>query len=669
MRNHSAATHLAVLALLVAAPLLLLVGALLYRSVTLEQAEVRQRIGQVLEGLQADIDRDIDRRVAVLETLAASTLFTNQDWPAFHAQAREGLRGRGFLVLIDADGRQILNTSVPYGTEPRATGDLQTYERALQGGQPIVSDLFVGVVSRQPVFNVALPVRREGHLRWLLRLALVPEDLRLLLASQALPSRWTAMIWDGKGNVMASSADHARLVGTPAPAAFGGLPGGQVRRVTTANGERVLIAVARSGFGNWTTAVIVPAELVDRQLVESLLFWGLCTVAVLVLAIGLALLFGRALTRPLAAVTEAAGALGRGEAFVLPGSTIREIDAVGDALRQARRDIDSGSAALRRSEEQLRTAAEAARFGVHEYDVAADRTVRSPQFLEILGAGPEDSSATFEAGLDFVHPDDRVAVETAKRTILSGNREDYQLEYRIVRRDGPARWVMDRGRVIRDGFGRALRVVGVVLDISDIKEAEQRQRLLFDELSHRVKNTLAIVQALAQQTLRTRPEPRDFATAFSDRLGALARSHNLLTDHAWRGAALEDLVRGALSAFLDEGRCIDIGGDEVTIPASAAITLGLVMHELATNASKYGALSVPAGRLAVRWTVRDGPGGRAVDLQWTEAGGPPVRTPSNRGFGSRLLAGSAQQLGGSFEPDYAADGFRGLLRFTVAVVD
>ena len=395
MRSHSAAAHLAVLALLVATPLLLLVGALLYRSVTLEQAEVRQRIGQVLEALQADIDRDIDRRVAVLETLAASTLFSNQDWPAFHAQAREGLRGRGFLVLIDVEGRQVLNTSVPYGTEPRATGDLQTYERALQGGQPIVSDLFVGVVSRHPVFNVALPVRR----------------------------------------------------------------------------------------------------------------------------------------------------------------------------------------------------------------------------------------------------------------------------------DGPVRWVMDRGRVIRDGFGRALRVVGVVLDISDIKEAEQRQRLLFDELSHRVKNTLAIVQALAQQTLRTRPEPQDFATAFSDRLGTLARSHNLLTEHAWRGAALEDLIRGALSAFLDEGRCIDIGGDDVTIPASAAITLGLVMHELATNASKYGALSVPAGRLAVRWTVRDVAGGRRVDLQWTESGGPPVKPPSGRGFGSRLLVGSAQQLGGSFEPDYAADGFRGRLRFTVAIVD
>ncbi|MCA0305325.1 MAG: PAS domain-containing protein, partial [Proteobacteria bacterium] len=526
-----------------------------------------------------------------------------------------------------------------------------------------------GVVSRQPVFNVALPVWRDGQLRWLLRLALVPEDLRVLLEGQALPARWSALVWDGKGTIMASSRDHAGLVATPAPAGFRGLAAGQVHRVTEAGGQRVLIAVARSAFGPWTTAVVVPAELVDRQLVESLLFWGLCTVAMLGLAIGLAILFGRALTRPLAAVTAAAGALGRGEAFVLPGSSIREVDAVGDALQQARRDLDAGSAALRRSEEQMRTAAEAARFGVHEYDVATDRTLRSPQFLAILGATAADSTATFEGGLDFVHPDDRAATGEAKRAILSGVGEDYQLGYRIVRRDGTVRWVMDRGRVIRDGFGCALRVVGVVLDITDLKEAEQRQRLLFDELSHRVKNTLAIVQALAQQTLRTRPTPDDFAAAFSDRLGALARAHNLLTEHAWRGAALGDLVRGALSAFLDEGRRIDIGGDDVTIPASAAITLGLVMHELATNASKYGALSVPAGQLAVRWTVTASAAGRAIDLCWTESGGPPVTPPSRGGFGSRLLAGSAQQLGGTFEPDYAPAGFRGRLRFTVAMAD
>jgi len=238
-----------------------------------------------------------------------------------------------------------------------------------------------------------------------------------------------------------------------------------------------------------------------------------------------------------------------------------------------------------------------------------------------------------------------------------------------VHADGDRSILLIRAEPLHGSDGTIIGAVCAAADVTERHRYEAQLRLLLDELNHRVKNTLAIVQALAQQTMRTRPEPADFAAAFSDRLGAMARSHNLLTEHSWRGAGLEELVRGALSAFLDEGRCIDIGGDDVTIPASAAITLGLVLHELATNASKYGALSVPSGRLAVRWTVAEAPGGRAVDLRWTESGGPPVTPPSRRGFGSRLLAGSAQQLGGSFEPDYAADGFSGRLRFTVPLVD
>ena len=195
-----------------------------------------------------------------------------------------------------------------------------------------------------------------------------------------------------------------------------------------------------------------------------------------------------------------------------------------------------------------------------------------------------------------------------------------------------------------------------MLDITDIKEAEQRQHLLFDELNHRVKNTLSIVQALAQQTLRTRPDPADFARAFADRLGSLARAHSLLTHDSWRGAALRDIVATALAAFLDEGRPIEIGGDAVMVPASTTITLSLMLHELATNAAKYGALSVADGRLAIRWTTTEAGAGTAIDLHWREDNGPPVSPPKSRGFGSRLLAGSAQQLGAELELDYAASG-------------
>lgn len=668
-KGHSAAVHLIVFALVVAAPLLLLVGALLYRSVTLEGEQIRQRIGQVLQALVADLDRDMERRIAILETLSTSPLLMAGDWPAFYAQAKQALGSRAYLVLVDADGHQLVNTYVPYGEAPKMTGDPATLQRMKQDPRPIISDLFTSLVVRQPVYNISIPVMRDKELRYVMSLGLLPEDLRALLQSQSLPSDWTAAIWDGNGITVARTHDQARFLGTAVPRHLMRLQPQKVVRTTNIEGGEALIAVGRSHWSNWTIDVSFPAALVDRQLRDSLLFWGATILLMAGLAVGLAFLFGRALTRPLAAATAAAGALGRGRPFTIAASSIREVNAVGEALERARRDLEQGSAALRRSDEQLRTAAEAAQFGAHEYDVVHDRTVRSPQFLKILGADEAETAGTFDAGLDFVHPDDRESTRQRKQQILVGAGDHYQLEYRIRRRDGQVRWVMDRGQVIRDAGGKPLRVIGVVLDITEIKEAELRQYLLFDELNHRVKNTLAIVQALAQQTLRTRPDPQQFAEAFSDRLGSLARAHSLLTNDSWRGAPLRDIVTTALEAFVDEGRPVEIVGDEVLISATTTITLSLMLHELATNAAKYGALSVAEGRLSIRWSAAESGSSIAIDLHWQEDGGPPVSPPKDRGFGSRLLAGSARQLGAAFEVDYAPQGLRCRLRFSVTLVE
>jgi len=664
-KDHTAAFHLIAFALAVAMPLLLLVGALLYRSVTLEREQIRQRIVQVLEALIADVDRDMDRRIALLETLSTSPSLSAEDWAGFYKQAKDSLRGRAYLVLVDRDGRQILNTFVPYGEEPKVTGDPATLQKILQNRRPVISDLFTSLVAMRFVYNVSIPVLRDNEVRYVMSLGLLPEDLHALLESQSLPPDWSAAIWDGNGVTMARTRDQERLLGTAVPRHLMALPPEKVVRTTNIEGEEALIAVGRGHWGNWSIDVSFPGALVDRQLRDSLLFWGATLLLVSALVVGLAFLFGRTLTRPLAAATAAASALGRGEPFAIHDSPIREINAVNAALRRARRDIDAGSAALRDSEEQLRAAAEAAQFGAHQYDVVHDRTWRSPQFLEILGADAADTTATFEAGLGFVHPDDRAATGRRKQQILQHTEDRYQLEYRICRRDGQVRWVMDRGQVIRDKTGAAQRVIGVVLDITDIKEAEQRQRLLFEELNHRVKNTLAIVQALALQTLKTRPQPDEFADAFSDRLNSLARAHSLLTEDSWRGASLQDIVTTSLSAFIDEGRSIDVGGDAVMVPAGATVTLSLMLHELATNAAKHGALSITAGRLAVRWTATSAGTATIVDLRWQEDGGPPVLPPTRRSFGSRLLASSAKQLGAEFELDFAEAGLRCQLRFPV----
>ena len=207
------------------------------------------------------------------------------------------------------------------------------------------------------------------------------------------------------------------------------------------------------------------------------------------------------------------------------------------------------------------------------------------------------------------------------------------------------------------------RVSGIFVqgsDVTDRVRAMDQQRLLIAELNHRVKNTLATVQSIAAQTLRSSPSPEGFRCSFQARLVALSHTHDVLTQTQWRGADLHRLLEQELTPY-GESR-FAIHGAAVLLPPAAALALGLVFHELATNAAKYGALTAEAGRVSVRWETTDGPAGRHLELEWTEAGGPPVASPGRRGFGSRLieqsLRGGTGEARLEFRPEGVAARFR-----------
>jgi PAS domain S-box-containing protein len=205
---------------------------------------------------------------------------------------------------------------------------------------------------------------------------------------------------------------------------------------------------------------------------------------------------------------------------------------------------------------------------------------------------------------------------------------------------------------LRDEGGRVRGCVAVFVDITERKRAERQKMLLIDELNHRAKNTLAIVQSIAAQTLRQRPDPKTFGPAFTQRLDALARAHALLTATEWQGAPLDQVLAAALSPFkTDEGR-IRMSGPAAVIRAAVAVTFSLVLHELATNAVKYGALSGRAGHLDVSWSIA----GDVITLVWREVCDFAVHPPARTGFGSRLILASADQLAGSVRLDYKAEG-------------
>lgn len=206
---------------------------------------------------------------------------------------------------------------------------------------------------------------------------------------------------------------------------------------------------------------------------------------------------------------------------------------------------------------------------------------------------------------------------------------------------------------MRDKFGKLIGASKVGRDITERKHFESLQQLLISELNHRVKNTLATVQSIANQTVHHARNANDFATSFGGRLQALARTHSLLTQSRWQGAELSAIVRDQL--HLSETDRVSYSGPRVMLGAQAALHLSLILHELETNAMKYGALSNIGGKLSIRWMVRTD-GGRHLVLQWQERGGPTVMAPQSRGFGTTLVEKSLEAHGGTTSIRYEAEG-------------
>ncbi len=191
-----------------------------------------------------------------------------------------------------------------------------------------------------------------------------------------------------------------------------------------------------------------------------------------------------------------------------------------------------------------------------------------------------------------------------------------------------------------------------ILDVTDRLRAEETQRLLIGELNHRVKNTLASVQAIATQTLRHSSGPSEFAPIFIGRIHALARAHSLLSGATWQGARLRELVEAQLHiGTIDPARLV-LSGPDLDLPAEPALHLALVLHELATNANKHGALSVSSGTVELKWRAEQG----RLEIDWVERGGPPVAPPSRRGFGTALIERSLKAEGGTSHATFGADG-------------
>lgn len=305
------------------------------------------------------------------------------------------------------------------------------------------------------------------------------------------------------------------------------------------------------------------------------------------------------------------------------------------------------------SRERLGLALQVAGLGEFQWDYDRDVFIVSPRMSAITGIPAGERPARGGAALDeHVHPDDIEAFRAKRAADLAAS-NSFTTVFRNIRPDdGRTIWVRASASIERDVTGRPKVLMGIVQDVSELRREDEQRHHLMAELDHRVKNVLAAVQALAQQTAKRTTSLDAFLTTFSGRLKSMASANELLTAARWRGAAIDHLASAELGAIAPGQTRWE--GPELFLTPRAANALSLALHELATNAVKFGALSVETGHVDVRWTAKPSGG---FKLTWTESGGPTVSAPVRRGFGSTLLEQvTPRELNGEVKVDYRPAG-------------
>jgi PAS domain S-box-containing protein len=498
--------HLAVLALALALPATLFVGVLLWRLADVERTRLEGQAFSVARAAALAVDRELAGLVSTVEVVSLLDSLRTGDLQAFDAQARAVRERTGInVVLRDLSGQQLVNTRLPWG-EPLPKALLPSFDaEALRAGRPVVSDVVVGAVTRTPLFAVGRPVPRgggDGEAAYLLNLSLPADRIRRALAeelaSRAVPADWTVAVVDRAGLILARSRAHEEFVGKPATrdlqdATQEGQEGAW--RGTTADGQAVFGAFARSRLSGWRVAVGVPEGALAVPLRQALLLLGALGAGMAALSAPLALLLGRRISRPIQALADRAAALGRGETVAPLLTPVREVNRVAGELEAASASLKEREAALRGSEARLRAILDTVPVGVVIAEAPSGRIVEGNKEAERLFGHPVLPSPDVESYREWVgrHPDGRrvEADEFPLARVVRGEAEHAELEVLYLRGDEREAWMRLLAAPIRDGTGWILGGVVACLDVDREKRAEAELRRLNEELENRVAERTA----------------------------------------------------------------------------------------------------------------------------------------------------------------------------------
>ena len=319
-------------------------------------------------------------------------------------------------------------------------------------------------------------------------------------------------------------------------------------------------------------------------------------------------------------------------------------------------EAERAQARLADSEGRLHFALKAGQLGTWALDPETRHLDASSSCKVAFGYDPEAvfGYAEFQAA---IHPDDLPGVLAAIEA-TTGTGTPYDIEYRILTPSGEQRWIAAQGELLKRADGSPLSMTGFATNISARKHAEDHRRLLAGELTHRVKNTLATVNAIVNQTLRSATSLEEAAEVVGGRIASLATAHELLLRDEVEGATVSDIVSGVLRPFDGgDGHLYSASGPDIRLSPTVTLALSMALHELATNAAKYGALSTAGGTVAIHWDLTGRDEARRFTFSWVEQDGPPVTPPTRFGFGSRMIERvMAQHIRGAAKIEYRPDG-------------
>lgn len=749
--------YLTVYGMVVVAPILFFSGLVLHSYVAVEHAQLEQQALQTVRALRSNVDRELGGVILTLQALGASPSLGSGDYARFHSHASAivQLNSDRYIVLSDASGQSLLDTRVKWGEAlPASTAEARILDQVLETQQPYVSDLLPG----QNTFTVTVPVMRNGQVGHLLSVSLDPSRISDLVDPPSLPDGWKGEVTDGRGRTVVRSRSVEAAATKSAPVTAPDQSGEDRVEYVNENGREMLRAHARSGWANWLISTSVPPA-VARPSVWSWRLFAIGGGTLFALSLLLALYFGRRLAAPIRMTALAATAFGKGEAMPQLGLRLREVDEVLNALKAASAQRRLAEDQLRIAHERMTLALSATDMGMWERDLATNHVIWSEAMYRIMGRSREEFTGDPDEVLSFVHPDDRVRFRKAYQEAVAGPGDTFEQEFRIVTPSGCVRWLYRRAFVRRNSDGTAMSVLGVAIDITARKEAENANAHLaaivassseailsvapdgiimtwnagaehtfgysnaeavgmsleqlfsaegmaeldrirtamragetvrleslccgknrhvvevgivanpirtsdqevsgysitirdisarkehdrhlasvMRELTHRSKNLLAIIQAMARQTALRSEGLADFESRFSGRLQSLSRSHELLIGNDWEGATLGDLVSVQRSAFGTRHSRIRANGPDVFLRPEAILNIGLALHELASNAERHGALSVSTGRVDLSWSIERGRNGSPrLMIFWRERGRQSAGDLLHRGFGRDIL--------------------------------